>query len=257
MRLGCGAPHAICDVAVDSRLRRERSTLGYVTTRRGYGSYVYGIRYRTGTNRSRWRWRVDITLAHGGPMDFLVLLEDVTDRAPPTGWPHARELSAEPPLAHVNSVPSSSPFDAAPREVVTLYGAVDAQALALALAAAFEGRRIGGESAGAIRHLGVWPERGAVGDAAWRDRTTGQLMTQDVEIPFIQLTETARQLLAECGSLIGQMVAGLQMPDWPEGMRRAINFSLGLPSLAPALPAGADALLDSLREADGYDVEGD
>jgi hypothetical protein len=49
------------------------------------------------------------------------------------------------------------------------------------------------------------------------------------------------------------------MPDWPEGVRRAINFSLGMPGLAPATPigGGADTLLDSLREADGYDVEGD
>jgi len=193
-------------------------------------------------------------------MDFLVLLEDVTDRAPPLA-PHeiVARVPAETPLAHVNSVPSSSPFDAAPREVVTLYGAVDAQALALALAAAFEGRRIGGEAVGTIRHLGVWAERGAVGDAAWRDRTTGQLMTQDVEISYLTLSETARRLLAECGSAIGQMVAGLSMPDWPEGMRRAINFSLGFPGLSPAVPGGvgADALLDSLREADGYDVEGD
>ena len=193
-------------------------------------------------------------------MDFLVLLEDVADRAPPQA---SHEIDAfvrgGAPMAHVNSVPSSSPFDAAPRDVVTLYGAVDAQALALALAAAFEGRRIGSESVGTIRHLGVWADHGAVGDAAWRDRTTGQLMTQDVEIPYLTLSETARQLLAECGSLIGQMVAGLSMPDWPEGVRRAINFSLGFPGLTPAVPGGvgADALLDSLREADGYDVEGD
>jgi hypothetical protein len=192
-------------------------------------------------------------------MDFLVLLEEVTDRAPPAAPDIVERGMIEAPLAHVNSVPSSSPFDTSPREVVTLYGAVDAQALALALAAAFEGRRIGGESVGTIRHLGVWPERGAVGDAAWRDRTTGQLMTQDVEIPYLTLSETARQLLAECGSLIGQMVAGLSMPDWPEGVRRAINFSLGWQGLAPVAQTGygSDALLDSLREADGYDTEGD
>jgi hypothetical protein len=192
-------------------------------------------------------------------MDFLVLLEEVTDRAPPVAPDVVARESIEAPLAHVNSVPSSSPFETAPREVVTLYGAVDAQALALALAAAFEGRRIGGESVGTIRHLGVWPERGAVGDAAWRDRITGQLMTQDVEISALTLSETAERLLTECGSAIGQMVAGLSMPDWPEGVRRAINFSLGFPGLSPAVPGGVgtDALLDSLREADGYDVEGD
>jgi hypothetical protein len=188
-----------------------------------------------------------------------VLLEEVTDRAPPIAHDIVAREPDEAPLAHVNSVPSSSPFDTAPREVVTLYGAVDAQALALALAAAFESRRVGDESNGTIRHLGVWPERGAVGDAAWRDRTTGQLMTQDVEISHLTLSETAHRLLTECGSAIGQMVAGLSMPDWPEGVRRAINFSLGFPGLSPAVPGGvgADALLDSLREADGYDVEGD
>jgi hypothetical protein len=194
-------------------------------------------------------------------MDFLVLLEDgnapvSTGGSPPLSPSDARSGA---PLAHVNSVPSPTSFGARPREVVTLYGAFDAQGLALALAAAFEGRRVGGESVGAIRHLGVWPERGAVGDAAWRDQTTGQLMTQDVEIPYLTLSETARRLLADCGSAIGQMVAGLSMPDWPEGARRAINFSLGWQGLVPAVPGGpgADALLDSLREADGYDVEGD
>src|SRR5688500_17674260 len=88
----------------------------------------------------------------GGRMDFLVLLEDGTP--PPSASSHDPPANA--PLAHVNSVPSPSPFGGRPREVVTLYGAVDPQALALALAAAFEGQRVGGESSGAIRHLGVW-----------------------------------------------------------------------------------------------------
>jgi len=190
-------------------------------------------------------------------MDFLVLLEDAADRVPSFGSPSHDPPSAS-PLAHVNSVPSASGFGAGAREVVTLYGAVDAQALALAIAAAFEGQRVSGPEVGAIRHLGVWPERGAVGDTAWRDQRTGQLMTQDVEIPYLTLSETARRLLAECGSVLGQMAAGLNMPDWPEGVRRAINFSLGYSGLTPAIPGGAsDALLDSLREADGYDVEGD
>jgi hypothetical protein len=59
------------------------------------------------------------------------------------------------------------------------------------------------------------------------------------------------------------MVAGLLMPDWPEGVRRAISFTVA-PAMLPAALApsmggfGSDALLlDSLREADGYDVEGD
>ena len=78
----------------------------------------------------------------------------------------------------------------------------------------------------AIRHLGVWPERGAVGDAAWRD-SSGQLVTSDLEIPLETFHSTARQLLSECGQLIRRLVAGLSMPDWPEGARRAISISIG------------------------------
>ena len=81
---------------------------------------------------------------------------------------------------------------------------------------------------------------------------------RDTALAVPTLSDTARQLLTECGSLIRQMVAGLSMPDWPEGVRRAINFSLGYPDLAPAMSGPAtDTLLDSLREADGYEVEGD
>ena len=94
--------------------------------------------------------------------------------------------------------------------------------------------------------------------------TRGQLMTEDLDIPFDTLAESARRLLGECGSLIRQMVAGLLMPEWPEGVRRAISFTVApamLPAgLAPSIAGGfgSDALLlDSLREADGYDVEGD
>jgi hypothetical protein len=188
-------------------------------------------------------------------MDVLVMLEESPERGPP---------AVAAPMAHVNSVPSAAPFGGLPREVVTLYGAVSPEALALALAAAFEGHRSGVDQLGAIRHLNVWAGRGAVGDAAWRDHETGQLMTEDLEIPYATLAETSRQLLGECGSIIRQMVAGLSMPDWPEGVRRAINFTLApamLPAgMAPTLAGGfgSDALLlDSLREADGYDGEGD
>ena len=192
-------------------------------------------------------------------MDVLVMLDESPERGPPAGAaPTAR------PLAHVNSVPPVTPFDGLPREVVTLYGAVNAESLAMALAAAFEGQRAGSDQAGTIRHLNVWAERGAIGDAAWRDQRTGQLMTEDLDIPFDTLAESARKLLVECGSLIRQMVAGLLMPEWPEGVRRAISFTVApamLPArLAPSIAGGfgSDALLlDSLREADGYDVEGD
>ena len=66
----------------------------------------------------------------------------------------------------MNSVPSAAPFDAAPREVVTLYGAVDAQALALALAAAFEGQRVGGDQ----RRRDPPPRRVGRSAARWATR---------------------------------------------------------------------------------------
>jgi hypothetical protein len=177
-------------------------------------------------------------------MDVLVMLEERPDESPV--------------LAHVNSVPSRSQVEQPSREVVTLYGVPSVESLALALAAAVECHRAGSERPDAIRHLGVWLDRGAVGDAAWRDRTTGQLMTRDLDIPFVTLVETSRVLLDECGALIRQMVAGLLMPDWPEGSRRAINFAFSPALVAPG-GAGGDAMLDSFREADGYsyDMEGD
>jgi hypothetical protein len=163
-------------------------------------------------------------------------------------------------LAHVNSVPTPLNVERPPRDVVTLYGVPSPESLALALAAVVESHR--GEAGGSdrIRHLGVWAERGAVGDAAWRDDASGQLMTRDLDIPLSVLHDTALQLLGECGQLIRRIVAGLSMPDWPEGARRAINFSLiPVVEVTAAARLRADALLDTLREADGlaYDNEGD
>ena len=141
-------------------------------------------------------------------------------------------------LAHVNSVPAPLNSERPPRNVVTLYGVPSPESLALALAAAVESRRLPEERSDTIRHLGVWPERGAVGDAAWRDMSTGQLITRDLEIPLETLVDTARQLLGECGQTIRRLVAGLTMPDWPEGARRAISFSFS-PMFAVSLPGAA------------------
>jgi hypothetical protein len=85
-------------------------------------------------------------------------------------------------------------------------------------------------------------------------------VTRDLDIPLSVLRDTAVQLLAECGQLIRRLVAGLSMPDWPEGARRAINFSLmPVVEVTAAARLRTDALLDRLREADGrfYDQEGD
>jgi hypothetical protein len=185
-----------------------------------------------------------------GSMDILVMLEENPEHSPV--------------LAHVNSVPSPLDADRPSRDIVTIYGLPSAETIALALAAAVEIRRDqrNGEShsRSAIRHMGVWPERGGVGDAAWRDQATGELVTRDLEIPLTILHATAGQLLGDCGQLIRRLVAGLSMPDWPEGARRAINVTLGpIVGLTAPVLRPIEAALDAWREADGlaFDYEGD
>jgi len=187
-------------------------------------------------------------LTQEGEMDVLVMLEESPDHSPV--------------LAHVNSLPTTTlQSERSPREVVTLYGVPDAESLALALAAAVESHRTGEHNGrAAIRHLGVWAERGAVGDTAWRDDVTGQLMTQDVEIPLETLRATAGMLLVECGQLIRRLAAGLAMPDWPEGARRAITVTIGpIVGLTAPVFAPFEAVLEQIREADAlaFEYEGD
>lgn len=177
-------------------------------------------------------------------MDILVMLEDRPEHSTV--------------LAHVNSVPSPLNSERPSRDVVTLYGDATPESLALALAAAVEVHREPRERLDAIRHVALWPERGAVGDAAWRDVRTGHLVTSDLAIPFAVLEETAENLLVECGASIRRLLAGLLMPDWPEGTRRAISFSFTPGALLPTIPvAGSDAFLDSYRQAEGLDHDHD
>ena len=183
---------------------------------------------------------------HGGmgEMDVLVMLEEMPEHSTV--------------LAHVNSVPSPLNSEKPARDVVTLYGEATSESLALALAAAMESRRETLERTDVICHLGLWPERGAVGDAAWRDEQTGQLVTRDLSIASDVIRETANQLLQECGTTIRRLVAGLSMPDWPEGARRAISFTLTSHVLPLAgTGARADSLLEQYRQTDGFDTEGD
>ncbi|MGH7668987.1 MAG: hypothetical protein ACRENQ_05790 [Gemmatimonadaceae bacterium] len=181
-------------------------------------------------------------------MDVLVMLEDHPDQSPV--------------LAHVNSIPAPLDAERPSRDVVTLYGDLSPESVALALAAAVECRRTGVGDDGtleSIRQVGVWPERGAVGDAAWRDNT-GQLVTRDLEIPLDILRVTATQLLRECGQVIGRLVAGLSMPDWPEGARLAITVSLGpVVGLTAPVMRPLESVLERWREADGlaFDYEGE
>ena len=177
-------------------------------------------------------------------MDVLVMLEELPEQSPV--------------LAQVNSVTSETASERATRDVVTLFGVPNAESLALALAAALESSRPGvsGENARDVtRHLGVWPERGAIGDAAWLDRSTGEVVKREVEIPLAVLLETAAQLLSECGQGIRRLLAGLLMPDWPEGTQRALTFSFA-PASAGARLSG-ESLLASLREADGLTTDGE
>lgn len=189
----------------------------------------------------------DSVQMQGESMDVLVMLEESAEHSPV--------------LAHVNSMPSRPvSVERGTRDVVTLYGAPSVETLALALAAAVESHRSNAESSETIRHLGVWPERGAIGDAAWRDVQTGQLVTRDLEIPLDILHATAGRLLGECGQLIRRLLAGLSMPDWPEGARRAINVTIApMVELTAPMLAPLEGLLDRLREADGlaFDFEGD
>ncbi|HEY0972630.1 MAG TPA: hypothetical protein VGE02_16800 [Gemmatimonadales bacterium] len=179
-------------------------------------------------------------------MDVLVMLEE--------------DPSATSLVAHVNSVPVAHGPGRKSREVVTLYGDASAESLALALAASVESRRVESGVAGAIRHLGVWPERGAVGDEAWRDASTGQLVTRDLDIPIATLLGTAQAILGECGHAIKGLLAGLRMPEWPEGTRRALMFRLDPALATPARGMSRpESLLAAMREADGllYEIEGD
>jgi hypothetical protein len=181
-------------------------------------------------------------------MDVLVMLEENPEDSPV--------------LAHVNSDTSPLTANRPTRDIVTLYGVPSAELLALALAAAVESHRTGAghDSPNAIRHLGVWAERGAIGDAAWHDAGSGQMMSRDLEIPLEILHGTAAQLLGECGQLIRRLVAGLSMPDWPEGARRAITISLDpVTCLTAPVFAPLESLLERLREADtlSYESEGD
>ena len=187
-------------------------------------------------------------------MDVLVRLE-----ARPTD---------SPVLAHVNSIPVLPFGTRSRREVVTLYGVADAQSLALAIAATVESEQLEAPQSGVVRHLGVWPDRGAVGDSAWRDLKTGRLVTRDHNIPLTTLEARALVLLGECGTTLRRVAAGLAMADWPEGAERALSFSLtdrdamslgGGAGEMPRDEVGVENWLDSLRQADayGFDTEGE
>ena len=66
--------------------------------------------------------------------------------------------------------------------------------------------------------------------------------------------------MRECGQVIGRLVAGLSMPDWPEGARRAITVSLGpVVGLTAPVMKPLESAVERWREADGlaFDYEGE
>ncbi|MEX2182457.1 MAG: hypothetical protein WD771_10475 [Gemmatimonadaceae bacterium] len=148
-------------------------------------------------------------------------------------------------FARVSSVASPDTHESPSRDVVTLYGTPTPESLALALAAALEARKVAAGVASASRELTVSEATGAVGDTAWRDRDTGELIRRELSIPFTVLRETAADLLTEGGQGIRRLLAGLLMPDWPEGTRRALTFQL-----ACAVATRTSDMLAMLREAD-------
>jgi hypothetical protein len=86
----------------------------------------------------------------------------------------------------------------------------------------------------------------------------GEATSESLAIAPDVIRETANQLLQECGATIRRLVAGLSMPDWPEGSRRAISFTLTSHAM-PMTGAGArvDALLEHYRQTDGFTFDND
>jgi hypothetical protein len=149
------------------------------------------------------------------------------------------------PLARVSAIASPDTLEAPSREIVTLYGLPTPESLALALAATLEARKA---SIGAGFSSGDWSiteSDGAVGGSEFHDRKTGAIIRRELAIPFNVLRETAHDLLAEGGQSIRRLLAGLLMPDWPEGTARALTFQLAV----AGAPRTSDTLA-AMREAD-------
>src|SRR5689334_7324586 len=84
---------------------------------------------------------------------------------------------SRPAIARARSVASLDTAEQPSRDVVTLYGQPTPEGVALALAAAVEARKAGLYT---TREFEVTEAKGVVGDAAWRDRSTGELIRRDL-----------------------------------------------------------------------------
>jgi hypothetical protein len=149
-------------------------------------------------------------------------------------------------VARVNAVHSTETLESPTREIVTLYGEPTPESFALALAATVEARKAARGDAFTTGEIRILSSEGAVGEAAYADRRTGEIIKRELSIPLTVLTETAEEILREGGQGIRRLLAGLLMPEWPEGTRRALGFQF-----AAGSPAARNS--DSLaaqREAD-------
>lgn len=160
-------------------------------------------------------------------------------------WDQSTSESAS--IARVSSIELTDTLEAPSRDVVTLYGVPTPESLALALAAALEARRVV-DGPASLNYLSISEAHGAVGDTAVRDKRTGELIKREMQIPLTVLRETAEDLLREGGQAIGRLLAGLLMPEWPEGTSRALPYRL-----ATAGAVGNSDMLAVMREADGAD----
>ena len=147
-------------------------------------------------------------------------------------------------IARVNAVASPETAETPTREIVTLYGEPTAESFALALATSVEARKRSGVgyTTGEFRLIAA---EGAVGETSYRDVNSGEIIRRELSIPLTVLKETAEEILREGGQGIRRLMAGLLMPEWPEGARRALGFSFA------AAPVGRNSdTLAALREAD-------
>jgi len=161
-------------------------------------------------------------------------------------WDETREEPSA--VARVNAVHSTETLEAPTREIVTLYGEPTPESLALALAATVEARKASRGEAFTTGEIRIIGSEGAVGETAYTDRRTGEIIKRELSIPLTVLTETAQEILREGGQSIRRLLANLLMPEWPEGTRRALGFQF---AAAPVSAQRASDQLAVLREADG------
>lgn len=138
-------------------------------------------------------------------------------------WDQTTESGA---LARVAAVPNAETLESPTREVVTLYGTPTPESLALALATSLEVRKAGAGTLLATGEFQVSVADGAVGDGSYHDRRTGEIIRRELSIPLTVLRETAAELLHEGEQGIRRLIAGLLMPEWPEGTRRALTLQV-------------------------------